>query len=131
MRAIFLLIVLLSCAAVYAQAPDWEDFFTNTRQDVFYYDSGSIKRSDDSNVTVRIKMMNADENQKVKEHFYALEIDCRHVSYRRVGGHIGFRDGSVSRDLGSSLWTEISYDSYLDALQKIACKKTKDRFKVR
>ncbi len=116
---------------VCAQTPEWEDFFTNTRQDVFYYDRASMKQSDESNITVRTKITNADENQKVKEHLYTFEIDCRRLTYRRLKGQIGFRDGSASPETGPSGWSDISYDSYLDALQKIVCKKTKDRFKLR
>ncbi len=131
MKTIILLIVLMSCSAVYAQTPQWEDFFTNTRQDVFYYDRTSIKQTNESNAIVSIRIANADESQKVKEHFYTFEIDCRRVTYKRLKGQIGFRDGSVSPDTGPSSWSDINYDSYLDALQKTICRKAKDRFKIR
>lgn len=132
LQSVVTLVWALYSVSVYGQDVDWQQFFSTPVNDRFYYDDASVKhRSDDSVVAVRIKGVSGDEIQKVREMLNLLEIDCRHETYRRVEGQLRFRDGSVSQDVGPSLWSDINYGSYLDELSKIVCKKPKGRRTLR
>lgn len=111
----------------HSQTEGWKQFFTNSVGDKFYYDPEDIKY-DESNqqlVTVQVKVLNQREDAKIRDISQVIQIDCLKRSYRKLGSHTTYKDGSIYSDSRSSEWISIVAGSAIDPLPDIVCKKTK------
>ncbi|MCX5804341.1 MAG: hypothetical protein NTU69_12585 [Proteobacteria bacterium] len=127
---VFFVFILMTVSGFFShahsQSEEWKQFFTNSVGDNFYYDPKNVKydESDQQLVKVQVKALNRRENARVRDISQVIQIDCLKRSYRKLGSHTTYNDGSVYSDSRPSEWTAIVAGSAIEPLPDIVCKKT-------